>query len=111
MVGDLALKPPISFLLDLILDFELPPEAQKACRKYIRELERTTSAHPPIARAKPLAAAMAQAPSTLALMEKHAAFPPTAQIQTAAPITAPTSARIVGGEVGTGNGTKGPRKW
>jgi len=97
------MQTPISFILDLILDYELPADAQKACRKYVRELEKNMSVAPRITSfTPPLRPTIEQSPSTLALMAKH---------ELTAPITAPIQARIVGGEVSTGNGTRGPKKW
>lgn len=43
------MKQPISFILDLILDYDLPEAAQKACRKYVRELEKDMQVKPIVA--------------------------------------------------------------
>jgi hypothetical protein len=98
------MQTPISFILDLILDYELPADAQKACRKYVRELEKQMVSKPPVV--APIVKNSLQAPSTQKLLDEMAA-------QTGAPIInpIPVAQRIVGGEVNTGGGTKGPRKW
>ena len=90
---------PISFALEIILDCTTIEEAHKRARKYIKELEKG-QASPRVS----IQRTTEQAPSTQRLLE--------AQLQTSAPLVAPpTAQRIVGGEVSTGNGTKGPRKW
>ncbi len=92
---------PISFALEILLDCETIEKAHKACRKYIKLLESDATAQftpaPRDIYGKPIAT---QAPSTQRLMEQHSAAPA---------IAAP--ARIVGGEVQTGDGTRGPRKF
>ena len=105
------MQTPISFILDLILDHDLPEKAQKACRKYVREYEKGSE---PIHRngysrqVLNTSNAAQQAPSTQRLLDQHASIPASAIIPT--PVV-PVAARIVGGEVNTGGGTKGPRKF
>lgn len=89
----------IRFLLDLVLNHKLPPGAKKLCLERIVEVEENLT----IKMISPIQRTIEQAPSTQRLME--------AQIQTSAPLMPPPSQRIVGGEVNTGNGTKGPRKF
>jgi hypothetical protein len=98
----------ISFLLQLILDEDLSPKVQKLCRKRIKEIEISMGAQrPTLPPTRPQA--LDQAPSTLKAMERHAMLPPPATLE--APNQIPPAARIIGGEVNTGAGTKGPRKF
>lgn len=112
------MQTPISFLLDLILDEELPPSAQKRCRKYIRELESNLSKSqsympgPATADAfKPIRHGAPQAPSTQKILDAMAAETGAAMVAAPLPPKIPAIQRIIGGEVNTGNGTKGPRKF
>lgn len=97
------MQTPISFALEILLDCTTIEQAHKKTRKYIKDLERagTPTKAPPVN----LPVHMQQAPSTQRLLEQ----------QTVAPMAAPpppiTPARIVGGEVNNGDGTKGKRKW
>lgn len=108
------MQTPISFALEILLDCDTIEQAHKLCRKYIKELEKGMT-HPRITMVpsgleaafqaqKP--SSIVQAPSTQRLLEQHAQAQPTS-----APIAAPIATRIVGGEVQTGNGTRGPRKF
>jgi len=97
------MQTPISFILDLILDYELPPDAQKACRKYVRELEKSITPVPTVRPIRPVG--IQQAPSTQRLMEQQETNP------IVGPPVVTAANRIVGGEVNTGHGSKGPRKW
>lgn len=99
------MQTPISFALEILLDCETIEKAHKACRKYIKALEAGQAA-PKITTSG--FSQVIQSPSTQRLMEQHAT---PVQILTTAPMGAPTSARIVGGEVSTGGGTRGPRKY
>ncbi len=111
------MQTPISFALEILLDCETIEKAHKACRKYIKALEAKESAFPFNAATSrnagfpgmvsPIIGPSAQAPSTQRLLEAHA---PTINIIPQAPAI-PATQRIVGGEVNTGNGTKGPRKF
>lgn len=102
---------PISFALEILLDCETIEEAHKKCRKYIKLLEGQPKLgrganSPNIAMHPGAPVNLQQAPSTQRLFEQHGApivLPPQAAI--------PVAQRIVGGEVNTGNGTKGPRKF
>lgn len=96
------MQTPISFALELLLDCETIEEVHKKCRKYIKYLEsRESELHKPQIMMVPTA----QAPSTQRLLEQHGLA------QVAAPPIVPPAARIVGGEIPTGNGTRGPRKF
>lgn len=95
------MQTPISFILDLILDYELPADAQKRCRKYIRELEGSLGQKAITHPGRPIN--LDQAPSTQRLLEAQAAAP--------LPLIPPMINRVVGGEISTGPGTKGPRKF
>lgn len=105
----------IRFLLDLVLTHKLPPAAKKACLERIGEVEASLLTAPrPTAQPNPVTNPTAQAPSTLAAMAKHGLIPSNGQdlsTLTPAPILPPATNRIVGGEVSTGNGTRGPRKF
>lgn len=102
----------ISFLLDLILDEELSSKVQKLCRKRVRELELGIGqkSTPIIPQRPSIPGIPLQAPSAQKKLNEMAAegiaFP---GVSNAPQI--PTTQRIVGGEVNTGGGTKGPRKW
>jgi hypothetical protein len=95
------MQTPISFALEILLDCETIEKAHKACRKYIRELERGQLNSP--IRTNLHITPTTQAPSTQRLLEQQGIAQP------AAPPIAP--ARIVGGEINNGDGTKGKRKW
>lgn len=103
------MQTPISFALNILLDCDTIEKAHKACRKYIKDLERepkTQQHHITSYRNDVMTAAPQQAPSTQKLLEQHGLA------QSAAPLTAaPVINRVVGGEVSTGNGTRGPRKF
>lgn len=88
----------LSFLLDLLLNRKLSRDVKALIAERIRLIE-TRQLGPIVA---PRAAAInQQAPSTLANLEK-------ADVMQMAP---PAAARIVGGTVDNGDGTKGKRKW
>lgn len=90
----------IQFLLDIILDTRTLTEVRRKCKERIGEVEANIGQRP----AQP-APRLAQAASTIAAMERHAAEP-------IPPVAMPTLApRIMGGEVDTGNGTRGKRKF
>ncbi len=88
----------IRFLLDLVLNHKLPAEAKKLCLERIGEVEASLIPPP-----RHLSVSTAQAPSTQRALD--------AQIQTTAPTAPPIINRVVGGEIQTGNGTRGPRKF
>jgi hypothetical protein len=119
----------IRFLLDLVLEHKLPAEAKRLCLERIGEVEASLASRPsqsimPIHRPAP----QEQAPSTQRLLEtqlSRMASPtpesiaanalnnvqsPTIQMAALTPAI-PAHQRIVGGEVNTGNGTRGPRKF
>lgn len=108
----------LSFLLTLLLEHKLPKATKDALKARIKEIQANPTAMPVNARIMPpmaAAQAIAQAPSTMAALERqpgeapvHPAMAPAAAIrlppatidkETGRPMTA------------TGNGTKGPRKW
>lgn len=107
------MQTPISFALEILLDCETIEKAHKACRKYIKALEGEQHKKPfnnAIGAFNPTGQAIGgpmQAPSTQRLLEAQATtigmVPMTPAISAAQ--------RIVGGEVNTGNGTRGPKKW
>lgn len=104
----------IKFLLDLVLNHKLPPTAKKACLERIGEVEQylVTAIRP-----QPV---MAQGPTQKSAaqlrfeMEQAVGAPIQVNVDDAETIVAPVVApvkRIVGGEIHTGNGTRGPRKF
>ena len=96
----------IRFLLDLVLNYKLPAEAKKLCLERIGEVE-ASLALPQRPLIPLIRNPIEQAPSTQRLMDMQGTAPVT-------PMTAPVinpAQRIVGGEVNTGNGTRGPRKF
>lgn len=103
------MQTPISFILDLLLDEkeQLPPAMQKRCKRYIKELEQ--GVEPPKIYL-PRDGRTMQAPSTQRILDEMALETGAALPQAVIP-KIPTAQRIQGGEVNTGNGTKGPRKW
>lgn len=86
----------LQFLIDLLLNHKLPKATKDLVAKRIGEVE--TGLIPPPRH-------IALHPSVRAMGNQV-----EAQAMQAAP-PPPVSARIVGGEVSTGNGTKGPRKF
>lgn len=84
----------LSFLLMLLLDHKLSREVKALLKERIKEIESK-----PQAMSSQRTMAMTQSPSTLANIEASALPPPI------------VPKRIVGGEVDTGNGTRGPRKF
>lgn len=94
----------LSFLLILLLDHKLSKPVKDLIKDRIKEIEtkpQVKSIQIPI-----LGTIGGQAPSTLANLEREHAQP-----QPAAPPLPPITNRIVGGEVDTGRGTRGPRKF
>lgn len=93
----------LSFLIELLLNHKLPKAVKTLVADRIKEIEGGPK-RAPVSHAPGLPAHLiGQAPSTMAAL---AEAPPVAVMQ--AP---PVSKRIVGGEVDTGNGTRGPRKF
>lgn len=95
-----------AFLIDLLLDDKLPKRFKTMIGDRIKELE----SQPMQTISRPQAFPMAQSQSTLENLAKQTGSPVVdAPIpNTHAPLV---SQRIVGGEVQTGNGTRGPRKF
>lgn len=109
----------LQFLIDLLLNHRLSPTTKKLVADRIGFVE-TSLRQPNVLRGtiSPIAMhpSLQQAPSTMAAMAKHnipeeAFATAPVQPQAAMVATKPASARIIGGEVSTGNGTKGPRKF
>lgn len=97
----------ISFLLELVLNHKLPAGAKQACLERIKSVEEALAARAPIAPQRANAAVM-QTPSTQRLLEGAPSPDNVAVVAPAAPVIPP---RVVGGEVSTGAGTRGPRKF
>lgn len=100
----------LQFLVDLLLNSELNEDVKKKCIKRIGVVEssmRGDSAIIPLKKQKSqMIHGATQAPSTIAAMQRHAEMP-----EMPLPTPTPAAQRIIGGEVSTGNGTKGPRKF
>lgn len=105
------MQSPISFLVELVLDCDLPDEAKKRCRKYIKELTDSTNDSSVYTSKKPVKTTIMQAPSTQRLMQQHDLDGHGTVPMNPTPALPPPTARIVGGEIQTGNGTRGPRKF
>ena len=101
----------IQFLIELLLNHKMSPDVKKLCTERIGEVASRLGQLPApaqLVRHPGPPSSLDQSPSTLALMAKHAAD------ELGEPIVAktlPRVQRIVGGEVSTGNGTRGPRKF
>lgn len=111
----------IRFLLDLVLNHKLPQEAKKICLERIGEVEASLTkpaSSPHMVSPMVIQHGAPQSPSTQRLLNIHANNPgpvnptlaPILPAMSPAPVI-PVSARIVGGEVNTGSGIKGPRKF
>lgn len=87
----------LQFLLELLLKHKLSKETKQLVADRIGEVELKLRGNPGIAMAR----SMEQAPSTIAAMAAQAA--PVA--------LPPAAARLVGGEVNNGDGTRGKRKF
>lgn len=89
----------IQFLINLLLEHKLPESVKQKFIARIGEVESQMSK--PVMNAR-LITPMAQAPSTQRILDdmSEGIIPPPQATK-----------RIVGGEVNTGNGTKGPRKF
>lgn len=96
----------IQFLIDLILNHKLSKEAKDLCTKRIGDVEANLTRAPQRIFTPIQPPNTAQAPSMQAILDKV----PDGSI-IAAPQGIPPSARMVGGEVNTGGGTRGPRKF
>lgn len=91
----------LSYLLDLLLNHKLPRATKLSITERIGLIQSHTQA--PMLQRQGI---IAQAPSTQKLIDAA-----SAGIAEAAPVVMAASKRIIGGEVSTGNGTKGPRKF
>lgn len=110
---------PISFALEILLDCTTIEEAHKACRKYIKQIEK--GGEPLSIRARAPAPAQvagsAQSPSTIARMAALGLNPeapalPTQPVQSKVSMpTAQTDRETGRAMVQTGRGTFGPRKF
>lgn len=106
----------LQFLIDLLLNHKLNPATKKIIADRIGDVEialrqivpRGTSPQPTIAFVDPKTA---QAPSTQRLLERDGPPTPTPIVGAVVAPAMPATARIVGGEVNTGKGIKGPRKF
>jgi hypothetical protein len=108
----------LQFLLDLLLNHKLTKDTKKLITERIGQVEQKyTQPTKPVAQIR---SPLAQSPSTQALLEKHGLMdqgavpeptPIVAAPLPAVPAAALAANRIVGGQVNTGNGTKGPRKF
>lgn len=99
----------LQFLLELLFEHKLQAATKRLIKERVRFVEQQLI--PPPRQIVPRGTT--QAPSTLANLAAHSE--PAAADPIAAPIPpkAPPIAlsRVVGGEIGTGKGTRGPRKF
>jgi hypothetical protein len=95
----------LAWLANLLVRHKLPKTVKEAVALRIEELSQSPQ------RPSVLPAHMqGQAPSTIARMMSDAPPPPLTPLPPAAP-SVDASARIVGGEIQTGAGIRGPRKY
>lgn len=112
----------LQFLIDLLLNHKIQKATKDLIAKRIGEVENGLAQ--PVVRGiatqslPRLVNGVTQAASTIAAMERHAnpdAVPITTPIELAPVAPLPANAlatnRIVGGEVNTGRGSRGPRKF
>lgn len=104
----------LQFLVDLLLNHKLNTSTKKLVAERIsfveEHLRSGNELRPKLA--PRLVNGAVQAASTQALLDRDASVPNSTPIALAPlPALAPTTQRIVGGEVNTGKGTKGPRKF
>lgn len=84
----------LSFLIELLLNHELPKPTKDALAERIKEVEQTLIARPMIqqqvisAPPNPVTNKFAQSPSTLALMAKHGELPPAVDPNNLPPVVA-----------------------
>ncbi len=90
----------IQFLISLMLEHKLPEPVKQKLIARIGEVEALLSRPGHMSAVTPRT--IIQAPSTQAILDQDTVHTPPPP---------PATKRIVGGEVSTGNGTKGPRKW
>lgn len=110
----------IQWLVDVMLNHKLPEPVKQKFIARIGEVEATLIPRSSNGRTSSFglenggsnpSRGTIQAPSTQKILDEMAQHP-QAVIETQAPVLPPVSRkRVVGGEVETGNGTKGPRKW
>lgn len=93
----------LSFLIDLLLNQKLNKQVKDLVANRIREIETRSP------QAAPVNLRGAQAPSTIANLTGQTLQGPVSHIPTA-PV-ASAEGRIVGGEINTGAGIRGPRKF
>lgn len=108
----------IAFLVELALYGKLHKTTRDKVLSRIQECEQalTSTGRPVVHRPVPSTVPV-QAASTQALLDAQnaqvdavaAQLPPSMVLPSGNPV--PTARRIIGGEVATGNGTKGPRKF
>jgi hypothetical protein len=73
----------LSFLIDLLMEHKLPRVTKLAIAERIKLVESIRQSSSPAPR--PTSPAVAQAPSTMALLAKHGALPPTMPIDAPPP--------------------------
>jgi len=102
----------IQFLISLMLEHpKMPEQLKQKLITRIGEVEALLQRPGYMTAVTPRLITTAQAPSTQRILDEDAGVLNTQTI--AASMQAPVIAtqRIKGGEIQTGNGTKGPRKW
>lgn len=108
----------LQFLIELLLNHKLNATTKALLKERIGTVEESLRGNkqPIQAQVQVLRGTSMQAASTQALLDKeplvvqHLPASPTPTM-IPIPASAPALNRIVGGEVNTGHGSKGPRKW
>lgn len=96
----------LQFLIDLLLNHKLNANTKKLVADRIGFVEESLR-KPAVMVPRGTPMGVQQSASTQALLDKEPLI-----VQQPLPMTsAPTSARIIGGEVATGGGARGPRKF
>lgn len=107
----------LQFLIDLLLNHKLSPTTKKLVAERVSFVEEQMRPNKPTVPHRTMPNIPVQAPSTQAILDREAGLDvpsPTNMMVAAAPTLPPSALatnRIVGGQVNTGNGTKGPRKF
>ena len=103
----------LQFLIDLLLNHGLKASTKKHIADRIAQVE--SNMYKPsvvIPQAIPINRSTLQAPSTQAILDREGIVPNSTPIASIpAPVLPQATNRIVGGEVQTGKGSRGPRKF
>lgn len=110
------MKTEIRFLLDLVLEHKLSADVKKLCLERISEVEANLGPKALVMHGSMQGPSPNKSAAQLKFESEQAAgliIPPTEQRPGPPAVRPqlPTPARIMGGEVNTGGGTRGPRKF